>query len=280
MTNPFKIDGPALVSFSGGRTSGLMLRRILDAGIDSDVHVCFANTGKEREETLEFVRECGEHWGVDIVWLERPLEPNGDGFSRVTFDTASRDGAPFRKLIIDRKFLPNPVTRFCTTELKIRVMKKWMLAHNYEHWTNAVGLRADEPGRVASMRNKEGRERWTVAMPLAEAGIRLADVDAFWKAQDFTLRLHSWEGNCDLCYLKGRKKKERILRDHPEFAPWWIDAEHLVVNGGRVVTFRSSGPNYTQLAELAARPMLPFTDEELDGQDLDDLGDCLCQGAD
>lgn len=31
MTNPFHIDGPAVVSFSGGRTSGLMLYRILDA---------------------------------------------------------------------------------------------------------------------------------------------------------------------------------------------------------------------------------------------------------
>jgi 3'-phosphoadenosine 5'-phosphosulfate sulfotransferase (PAPS reductase)/FAD synthetase len=32
--------------------------------------VTFANTGKEMPETLDFVRDCGEHWGVDITWLE------------------------------------------------------------------------------------------------------------------------------------------------------------------------------------------------------------------
>jgi 3'-phosphoadenosine 5'-phosphosulfate sulfotransferase (PAPS reductase)/FAD synthetase len=63
------IDGPALISFSGGRTSGYMLWHILDAydgKLPDDVHVCFANTGKEREETLRFVHECGSRWGVSL----------------------------------------------------------------------------------------------------------------------------------------------------------------------------------------------------------------------
>ena len=50
------------------------------------------------------------------------------------------------------------------------------------------------------------------------------------------------------------------------------------MSGGRVVPFRSSGPTYAQLAELAARPML-FDDAVMDGTDLDDLGDCYCSGA-
>lgn len=51
MTDPFRIEGPALISFSGGRTSGLMLRRILDAHggrLHRDVHVVYANTGRVR----------------------------------------------------------------------------------------------------------------------------------------------------------------------------------------------------------------------------------------
>jgi hypothetical protein len=31
MTDPYQIEPPALISFSGGRTSGYMLRKILDA---------------------------------------------------------------------------------------------------------------------------------------------------------------------------------------------------------------------------------------------------------
>lgn len=57
-----------VVSFSGGRTSGLMLRRMLDSG--EDFITCFENTGKEREETLQFVHEVERSWRVPIVWLE------------------------------------------------------------------------------------------------------------------------------------------------------------------------------------------------------------------
>ena len=69
----YKVDGPALVSFSGGRTSGYMLFRILEAyggSLPDDMHVVFANTGKERLETLDFVSECAQRWCVEIVWLE------------------------------------------------------------------------------------------------------------------------------------------------------------------------------------------------------------------
>lgn len=62
--NPYFITGPALISFSGGRTSGYMLRHILDAHdgtLPDDVVVTFANTGKEREETLRFVHDCATH---------------------------------------------------------------------------------------------------------------------------------------------------------------------------------------------------------------------------
>ena len=74
--SPYFIEGPALISFSGGRTSAFMLHGILqayDGQLPEDVVVAFANTGKEREETLRFVHECGLVWGVPIHWVERRL---------------------------------------------------------------------------------------------------------------------------------------------------------------------------------------------------------------
>jgi hypothetical protein len=278
--NPFLIEGPAVVSFSGGRTSGLMLRRILDAGMQADVHVLFANTGKERPETLDFIHQVETRWSVPIVWLERETFFE-TGYVAVDHALASRHGEPFEALIADRNFLPNPVMRFCTQELKIRVMKAWMLDAGYEHWTNVVGLRADEPGRVARQRaaNDEGKQRWEVACPLFDAGITKADVDAFWKAQPFDLDLKPWEGNCDLCFLKGLNRKLRVIRDDPALADWWRERERdlLGVSKPSAARFRNDQPSYEKMVEMVrTQPLLPFADDDL-GPDDQSL-DCFCTG--
>ena len=71
--NPYLVPRPAVVSFSGGRTSGYMLKHIVDAHggrLPGDIAVVFANTGLERRETLVFVDTCATAWGVPIVWVE------------------------------------------------------------------------------------------------------------------------------------------------------------------------------------------------------------------
>jgi len=72
MSDPFKIIEPTVVSFSGGRTSAYMLWRILQSndGLPEEAKVIYANTGKEEEATLEFIRDCANNWNVPIIWLE------------------------------------------------------------------------------------------------------------------------------------------------------------------------------------------------------------------
>lgn len=317
MRDPFKIIGPAKISFSGGRTSGYMLKRCMEAGIDEDVHVLFANTGKERNETLDFIHEVETQWKVPIHWIER--DPESDAcYREVTYETASRDGRPFSQLIVDKNYLPNPVTRWCTTELKIRAMRNWMLAHGYKHWTNVVGLRADEPRRVAKTRKRnDGAGYWDVTLPLAEAGVTVDDVDRFWKAQCFDLRLRKWEGNCDLCFLKGQAKRVRIMKDRPDLAAWWVqqeqeqriprtpllrqkrpeaiatdeqpalfDDEWLAAAEQeerwpitRSHPFRIDSPRYADLLARSQQPFLAFDQADLDGEAIDDIGDCFCNAA-
>lgn len=249
--NPFQIDGPAVISFSGGRTSAYMLRRILDAHggtLPADVHVLFANTGKERHgqtETLDFVYACQSRWDVEVHWLERAELGEAAYMQEVTYLTAAREGEPFDALIA-RRGLPNPVFRFCTQELKIRPMRDWMRGRGYEHWTNVVGIRADEPRRVAKMReaNEKRAERWTIALPLADAGVTEAEVMAFWQAQPFDLGLRPDEGNCDLCFLKHPRKRQRIMRERPDLAVWWL--QHEARTGS---TFRRDVPSYAELLQ-------------------------------
>ena len=106
-TNRYQFECPGCISFSGGRTSAYMLYRILDAycgELPEDVVVCFANTGKEMPETLDFVDECSQRWGVPIVWLELGVVRLDDSSKRkkfeydtrvVSYESASRNGEPF-----------------------------------------------------------------------------------------------------------------------------------------------------------------------------------------
>ena len=253
--DPFRLDGPALVSFSGGRTSAYMLRRILDAcggRLPAGVHAVFANTGRERAETLDFVRDCAERWGVHIVWIERD---GVEGYREVDYERASRNGEPFAELIASKQFLPNAVMRFCTEGLKLDTMRGFMLAQGYEHWTNAVGLRADEPFRVAKVRGRTGGQ-WDSVCPLADAGVALEHVSAYWRASPFDLRLRPWEGNCDACMLKGVAVLERIERDRPGTLAWWARQER-VARG----TFAKER-NYLRVIQRARQPALPGAFDE------------------
>jgi 3'-phosphoadenosine 5'-phosphosulfate sulfotransferase (PAPS reductase)/FAD synthetase len=71
--NPYYITGPAQIGISGGRTTGHMVYKILEAHggqLPADVHLFFQNTGKEREETLIFIEEMAKRWGVHVTWME------------------------------------------------------------------------------------------------------------------------------------------------------------------------------------------------------------------
>lgn len=63
--------------FSGGRTSGYMLRHLLDTVPDyRKTHLTiFCNTGKEMPQTLDFVRDVQEKWEVPVIWLEYDRQP-------------------------------------------------------------------------------------------------------------------------------------------------------------------------------------------------------------
>jgi len=259
-----KITSPTIISFSGGRTSGMMLKLILDAhdGVLPDfVKVIFCNTGKELNATLDFVRDCSVNWNVPIIWLEyQASEAAKDRWKVVDYETASRHGEPFEALIQQKRYLPNPAKRFCTIELKIRLAKRYAQSVlKWKHWDVAIGFRSDEPSRVAKLSNpnKEPFERYA---PLFNAGIGASDVGEFWQRQGFDLNLpnmngKTMHGNCDLCFLKGAQTTLRLIAENPEAAKWWTDQEQAIQSSGRATgdgaVFRKDRPKYSRLHEIA-----------------------------
>lgn len=290
--NPYKIPSPALISFSGGRTSGFMLYKILNAyegTLPNQVQVVFANTGKEMSETLDFIRDCEDHWGVKIHWLELDVDytkPKKEMifYREVNHKTASRQGEPFTKLIehwntqrevsnINKEYqkkgmsiLPNPRARFCTDYLKIRALQDFAKKKNYKQWTNILGLRYDEPKRVSSQKNYQTKNRMS-EMPMYDAKDTIYDVHKFWLKHNFDLGLpiingESPHGNCDLCFLKSHNKIQSLIRENPKSAEWWADTEIKAKN-----TFRRDRPSYIKYIEITQNQQeikLDFEDEDMD----------------
>lgn len=260
--SPYRLDPPAVVSFSGGRTSGYMLWHILQVfggTLPDDVKVIFCNTGKEREETLEFVERCSQQWSVPVTWLEYRYQDvkSKHTFAVVDYTSASRNGEPFEAIIRARNCLPNPRARFCTSELKMRTSMRFIDSLGWKEWDNAIGIRYDEPARVARIRGRQEIKRESPIMPLESAGVILGDVMAFWGVHPFDLKLRSDEGNCDLCFLKGPNKVRRLVDENPDSADWWARMETLIPSPKYgTARFRNDRESYKGMKEMAVRPSL------------------------
>lgn len=282
-----RLPRPLSISFSGGRSSGVLLRLTLDAfggELPDDVVALFANTGKERWETLDFVHEIGWRWNVPIVWLEWDIEGTDAQEVRVVnHNSASRDGEPFERLIELRQMLPNPITRFCTNVLKVRTMARYCRdALGWRKWHVALGYRADEPARIAKLkscgpsvwqlafneefgdekpigaREKAGRDGHSTVAPLATGGVHRYHVADFWRESEFDLRLPitpkgtTPAGNCDLCFLKAAKTVAGLIREDPRRADWWARQETrgLHAKTADAALFRKDRPSYAEMRKM------------------------------
>lgn len=279
----YLIEGPAIIAFSGGRTSGFMLKQILEAHegrLPHNVFVCFANTGKEHEETLRFVHNCETKWDVKIHWLERSDDPRG--FSEVNHNSAARSGEPFAKLIQEKGYLPNSQMRYCSIELKIRVMRDFARSMDWKRWDSVIGLRADEGHRAKSAlrRNASGKEPFRAVMPMYHAGASERDVLAWWSEQDFDLRLHSFQGNCDACFLKSRPKLFEVERTAPGTLEWWARQETRMSGcenpNGRVFKL---GDSYAGIQDAVSRQADLFKGVFDNDPAMDAECGTICEGA-
>jgi 3'-phosphoadenosine 5'-phosphosulfate sulfotransferase (PAPS reductase)/FAD synthetase len=278
MDDPFHITGPALISFSGGRTSAYMLWRILQAHggtLPDDVHVCFANTGKEREETLRFVHECGTRWGVRVRWLEFVTDLRRVGaagrFEEVGYNSASRDGEPLSRLIARKQSLFSTMRgRWCTQHCKVGVLHDFMQTQGYAggEYVETIGFRADERDRVYEMPRRALNAGRRFAFPLAEAGVRKGDVLRWWEKQPFDLMIPRGSGNCDHCPFVSEKSRIARARLNPEGLDWWEKHEQE----------RRFSFGYMSVADLrrhiAQNPPLPLDDIEQDAADSECGGWC------
>lgn len=225
----FDIDWnlPTIMNISGGRTSGY-LANILK---DKPVEFIFQNTGREREETYEFLNKMTKEWNIKITWLEYTKEK--PFFKIVDFETANRTGKPFEEIMEKRRAVPNKFKRFCTQELKVKTCRRYMRSRKIKAWNTLIGFRYDEPNRVrALMKRQVGKiiKEYCYA-PLYDMVKTIQNVEDFWKNNSFDLNLpllpngKTFGGNCKGCFWHSEYQNAMLCKTHPKDVEWLIKQE-------------------------------------------------------
>jgi hypothetical protein len=236
-----------------------------------DICVTFANTGQEHEATLKFVQECDRRFGFNVVWLEAAVDMTpGVGVRHrvVTFETASRDGRPFRDYIA-KYGIPNMGSPQCTARLKENAMDSYRhgpLGWKRGHYDTAIGIRADEASRMSS-RMVESR----FIYPLVDLGYTKEKVIQEVRSWGFDLQLPGEHyGNCTWCWKKSLRKLLTVAKNSPEHFdfPAQMEAEfskHKVTPAttspcGNRLFFRGH-KSTRDILSLSQQPFEEFTDK-------------------
>lgn len=263
-----------LISFSGGRTSAYMTWFLLNKWPQRskyDMVVVFANTGKEREETLEFVSLCDDNLKFNTVWVEADVSHGsrvGSKSKIVDYYSAARSGEPFEE-VIKKYGLPNVKFPHCTRELKTNPIHHYV--KNVLQWNGyytAIGIRADEFDRMDDKRKEK-----KYIYPLVENNVTKNDILDWWKGMPFDLQLKEHQGNCNKCFKKTLRKLLTIEKEERlcgKVDTWWNDMEKKYENyiplsqKNRVPPVRFNRKNMTRddIVEMSKRPFVMFNQDQ------------------
>lgn len=268
-----------LISFSGGRTSAYMLYKMLsNKKEDEEYIVIFANTGKEHEGTLQFVKDCEDNFKCDVIWLEaRHKKTTGETYSKkgwavsyniVNFETASRNGEPFEEML-SVLGIPCSSAPFCSDQLKRLPIEAYLKDIGWKDYYKAIGIRCDEIDRM----NPNFKEKKILYPLVKDFPSTKKMIIEWWSNNTFDLKIPLNLGNCDICWKKSFKVLVQNTLDFPERFKWW---EEMILkhsdksrNEDKNISFFRGGKTIAELfemGELSSRQLDLFAQEyKLDG---------------
>jgi hypothetical protein len=204
-----------------------MLAKILkDSRKSTDLLFVFANTGLEDPRTLDFAKRCDTEFGLNLVWVEAKVDPQpgiGTSFSIVNYETASRNGEPYER-VIEKYGIPSQAYPNCNRELKLRPIHAYVRSIGWETGTyqTAIGIRADEIDRIS-----KNAARDKIIYPLMKLGVTKQDVISFWREQSFDLYIPEHFGNCVGCWKKSFRKLMTVAVESPSSFDFFRKMENL-----------------------------------------------------
>lgn len=245
----------------------------------------FANTGREDERSLEFLKDCSEYYGLNIIYLEPVLNSvkgKGTEYKLSSFEELDRDGVEFEKGI-SIYGIPSVANKWCNRELKYVPMTKYCNdVFGKDNWCVAIGIRIDEMDRFS-----ENYKTNNIFYPLVEHKIDSRERNKFWSNQPVKLKIKAYEGNCTLCFEKSDRKRMTIANEYPEKVIWWDEMENkygaIKLEGKPVYNemidkegrnnFGRKNRSIEWLVEQAKKPFRKATDEYIYESDLFDAED-------
>ncbi len=222
-----------ILGLSGGRDSAALAVYMRQHHSGLPLEYFFTDTGKELPEVYSFLDRLEGFLGKPI----QRLNPDRD------FDFWLDEYG---------NFLPSPRTRWCTRQLKLRPLERWLRAdleagttvHSY------VAIRADEPTREGYQATHPNMR---VHLPLREAGIDRAGVIEILEQSDVgEPAYYQWRSRsgCTFCFFQQKIEWVRLAENHPDRFAEAVDYEKTALKDGSPFTW-SQGESLTELIEPA-----------------------------
>jgi hypothetical protein len=214
-----------LVNVSGGRSSAMMARHIQTSEKYKDYQklFVFCNTGLERPETIQFLKDQIKYWELPLYLIEGVYSlKKGVGVKSklVDFDTMDMEGKTFSQAIEqvnknDFSGVPNEASPYCSDYLKKRV------AHHFAKnvfgttkYISAIGFRREDmPKRVTWKEVKLNKKEIFPLLTDFGNAVDQFSLNIFFRKEQFKLKIHSRIGNCVYC----QKKSDRNLIEAIQF---------------------------------------------------------------
>ena len=222
-----------ILGISGGRDSAALAVFMRQTRPDLDLEYFFTDTGKELAEVYEFLDRLEGFLGKPIA----RLNPDRD------FDFWLREY---------NHFLPSPRTRWCTRQLKLRPLERWLRDDLDAGVTvnSYVAIRADEPQREGYQSTHPNMK---VHFPLRAGGIdRAGVIEVLESAGVGEPEYYRWRSRsgCTFCFFQQKIEWVRLSREHPDAFADAQNYEKSALEHGTPFTW-SQGESLDELVQPA-----------------------------
>lgn len=188
-----------ILGLSGGKDSAALAVYLHDK--IPNIEYFFCDTGCELPETYEFLERLKARLGIEITYLNKELIPKDD------------PEAIFKHwLTIYNGFLPSATARWCTKQLKIIPLEKFI---GDDETISYIAIRADEDrdGYISS------KDNINPAYPFKGSGITKKDV--FQMLEDSGIgfpQYYEWRSRsgCYFCFFQRKIEWIGLYDNHPD----------------------------------------------------------------